>query len=535
MDLRRLLAIVRRWYLLLIVGVLVAGAGAYGITSIQPKVFEARATLIVGQSLTSASPDYTQLLTSQELSATYAAVATTGPVLDAVISQLGLDTSPDELSRRVRAEAPASSTLLTISAQDNDPSKAAAIANATAQQLVAASTAIQGRQEDIQASVDADLAATQAQIVTTQDRITQLSSQATRTAAEDTELATLESRLVTLRSTYATLLGFSSASATNLISIVDPAVAPPEPISPRPLLNTLVAAILGLLITGAIVLLVEYLTDALRNAEDVEEATGMPTLGSIGRMKPADGRREMYQLAVLLYPRSTISEAYRTLRANLEFSSIDTPIRSLLVASARSGEGKTVTSANLALVFAQAGRTVLLVDGDLRKPGIHAVFNLPNTQGLTTLLRGDPKQLDEIAQATEEPNLRVLTTGPLPPNPGELLGSHRMRTFLDHAKSVVDLVVLDSPPLQVFADAPILGSLVDGTVVVIDAGHSRRRSVRLGREALARAGANVLGSVLNRVAQKDHTGYGYEYGGYFNKDATPLAAGADESAGPAAP
>lgn len=525
MDLMRTLAIVRRWLPLLIASMVLAAVAAYGISTIQQKTYEAKATLIVGQSLSSSSPDYTQLLTSQQLSTTYAAVATTRPILEAVISKLGLSMTPDDLLKQVSATAAGGSTLLTISATDSDPDRAAAIANAMAERLVATSSAIQGRAADIQASIDADLSATQQQIVATQSRITALSNQATLTAGEETELATLQGRLVTLRSTYATLLGFSSASATNLISIVEPAAAPQTPISPRPLLNTLVAGLVGLLIAAGVVFLVEYLNDSLRNPEEVEEATGLSTLGTIGRMRSADGRREMYQLSVLLYPRSPVTEAYRTLRTNLEFVSIDKPINSLLVASGRPGEGKTVTSANLALVFAQAGKRVLLIDADLRKPGAHAVFNLPNAEGLTTLLRGDAVQLDQIAQATEQENLRVLTTGPLPPNPAELLSSLRMRAVLEHAESVTDLVILDSPPIQAFADTAILGSLAAGTLLVIDAGRSRRRNVRLSREALARAGASVLGIVLNRAPQQASTGYGFEYGDYYIADAQAVQGG----------
>ena len=203
-----MLAIGRRWFLLLIAGVLVAAAGAYAITSIQQKTFEAKATLIVGQSLTSASPDYTQLLTSQELSATYAAVATTRPILEAVHQPARARHDPGRAAARVGAAAPAGSTLLTISAQDNDPKPGGSHRE---RDRPAAGGRLDGHPGPAKRTsrhpIDADLAATQAQIVTTQGRITQLSGQATRTAAEDTELATLESRLVTLRSTYATLLG----------------------------------------------------------------------------------------------------------------------------------------------------------------------------------------------------------------------------------------------------------------------------------------------------------------------------------------
>jgi capsular exopolysaccharide synthesis family protein len=228
----------------------------------------------------------------------------------------------------------------------------------------------------------------------------------------------------------------------------------------------------------------------------------------------------MYRLALLLYPRSAAAEGFRTLRTNLEFASVDSPIGTLLVTSAMPGEGKTVTAANLAIVFAQAGRRVLLVDADLRKPGVHTPFNIVNGRGLTTMLRGVDTDVASLAHLTEEDNLRVLTAGPLPPNPAELLGSQRMRAVMDLLKADADLVIFDSPPLEAVTDSAILSSLVDGTLLVVDTARSRRRAVRLAREALERAGANVLGAVLNRVPAPSGVGYDY-YGGYHGAGSPP--------------
>ncbi len=514
MDLRRQIAIIRAWFPLLVVSVLLAGGAAYLFSSLQPKVYEAKATLIVGQSLSAVNPDLNQLLVSQRLSTTYATVATKRPILDSVIQRLGLGVTSDELSKHVHADAPLDSTLLTITAQDTDPSRAAAIANALAAQLIAASPAIQGRQVEFQDSINADLKATQAQIDATQAQVETLTGLTERTAAQDAQLATLEGRLVSLRSTYATLLSFSSSNASNLLSVVEPAVPSEAPVSPRPLLNTLLAAVLGLLIAGAVMVVSVYLDDAIKDPDQVQEVAGLATFGAIAAMNGGKDLSEMYRLAALLYPRSAAAEAYRTLRTNIEFSSIDAPIRTLLVTSSMPGEGKTVTAANLAVVFAQAGRRVLLVDADLRKPGVHLVFNIPNAHGLTTLLRSDEGRLDAIAQATEQENLRILTTGPLPPNPAELLGTPRMRAILEKLKAGADLVIFDSPPLQAVTDSAILSSFLDRTVLVIDARRSRRPAVRLGREALARAGATVLGAVLNRIPARAQADANY-YGGYY--------------------
>ena len=234
-------------------------------------------------------------------------------------------------------------------------------------------------------------------------------------------------------------------------------------------------------------------------------------------MKGDKARKEIYRLAVLLYPRSGIAEAYRALRANIEFASVDGTIGTLLVTSAVPGEGKTVTAANLAVAFAQAGRHVLLVDADLRKPGAHLMFGLPNAHGLTSMLLNTELSLGDIAQITEVANLRVLTTGPLPPNPAELLGSQRMRALLERLKASEDLLIFDGPPLGAVTDSALLSSFLDGTIMVIDTARGRRRAVRSGREALTRAGANVLGAVLNRVPARAHSDADY-YGSYYSAE-----------------
>ena len=518
MELRRLITIARAWFPLLVASVVLALGAAFVISNALPKSYEAKATLLVGQSLSAANPGYDQLLVSQRLSTTYAALATKRPILDAVISELGLEGSADELAKRVKANAPLDSTLLTLSAQDTDPARAAAIANALAARLLAASTAITGRQAEIQESIDADLKATQDQIGVAQAAADALAALPKRTAAQEAELASLEERVVSLRSTFATLLPFVSGSASNLLTIVEPATVPLDAVSPKPLQNAVIAVLLGLLLAGGVIAVAEILNDRIADPDAVLDSTGLSTLGTIARMQGDTDRSEMYRLAAILYPRSSVAEAYRMLRTQIDFSSVDTPIRTLLVTSSAPGEGKTVTAANLAVVFAQTGRKVLLVDADLRKPGAHLVFDLQNAHGLTTLLRSDDVSLDEVAQTTEQANLRILTTGPLPPNPAELIGSQRMRTIVDRLMAGSDLVIFDSAPLQAVTDAAILSSFLDSTVLVIDARRSKRRLVRGARSALTKAGANVIGAVLNRITSRASSDYSGYYGGYDEAD-----------------
>lgn len=521
----------------MVAATVLAGGTAFVVSSLQQKTYEAKAILIVGQSLSAANPDYNQLLVAQGLSTTYAAIAETRPILEKVIDALGLDDSSRELADRVQVDVPRGSTLMTISVRHPNPARAAAIANELGAQLIAASPAIRGRDTALQESIDRDLAAIEDQIQTTQTRIRDLTDLETRTPAQTAELRDLEDQLITLRSTFATLLPLSSASASNVLTVVEPAVAPTVPVSPLPLLNTLLAAALGLLVVAGIAFVTEQLDDSIKDADEVREVTGLSNLGTIAQIKGDRVRSEIYRMVTLLYPRSSIAESYRALRVNVEFASVDAPLHTLLVTSAAPGEGKTTTASNLAVAFAQAGRRVLLVDADLRWPGVQKFFNLPNVHGLTTLLRGEETDVNAVAQPSEQANLRILTTGHLPPNPAEQLGSQRMQVVLGLLRQSADLIIFDSPPLQAVADAAVVSAFTDATLLVIDAGHSRRRHVRMASATLTRAGARVLGVVLNRVTAEQSFHY---YPGHLGEsdagppDRPPVPAGSPGPSGSSA-
>ncbi len=530
MDLRRLLGIIRTWLPLLVVAAVLAGAAGFVVSSLQPKVYAAQASLIVGESLSNANPNESQLAVSQSLAASYAAIAKSRPLLEKVSSDINGALSPAELNDMIAVAADSDVPLLSISVEDTDPARAAAIANSLANALIAASPTVQGREQTFSESIDAALADTEALIQSTDARVSQLAAQDVRTPAEEDELRSLEQRQVDLRASYATLLGYSSADASNRISIVESAVPSTNAVGPRTLLNTLLALAIGLAAAFAVAFVVEQLDDTVKDPETVQEITGLSTLGTITRLKSQRGRSEIYRLVALLYPRSSAAEAYRALRSNVEFASVDAPVRSLLVTSSTRAEGKTTTSCNLAVVFAQAGKRVLLVDADLRRPGVHVMFNTANETGLTTLLRESSTSIDSVAQETEDPNLRVITTGPLPPNPAELLGSMRMRSVVASLLASADIVIFDSPPVHSLADAAVLSSLVDGTLVVVSAGRSRRRWIQITMQTLLRAGANVLGVVLNRVPAKSELGYG----GYYGREPVADAAGTGAASASAA-
>lgn len=520
MDHRRQIAILRGYLPLLIASALVAGGVAFLVSSALGKVYEAKATLIVGQSLSATNPDYTQLLVSQRLSATYVEVAVSRPILTRVISALGLNESVNDLVKQVVAFAAPDSTIITITVQDSVASRAASIANAVSKELVDATPSIQDSGTAVQESIKADLTATQTAISSAQAEVARLTALTTPTAADLARIDVLQARLISLRSLYASLVTLSSGSAANLVSVVEPAVAPTNPVSPRPALNALVAALLTLVLVFGVMYGREYFKDSVQDPNAVDEVTGMSTLGSIPSLATLRGRSEIYHLVALLYPRSAGAEAYRALRTNMEFAALDNPIRTLLITSANPGEGKTVTASNLAIVFAQTGRRVLLVDADLRKPGIHAIFNLKNEEGLTTLLRRDDLTLASVARESEVPGLRILTTGSVPAYPAELLGSRRMQTVLERMIAETDLVVLDGPPLLAVTDSVIMSSYASATLLVIDADRSRRRAVSRASEALTRSGARILGAVINRVPAHLQSELG-SYHDYYDETETP--------------
>ncbi|ARK32465.1 CpsD/CapB family tyrosine-protein kinase [Halalkalibacter krulwichiae] len=193
---------------------------------------------------------------------------------------------------------------------------------------------------------------------------------------------------------------------------------------------------------------------------------------------------------------SPISEQYRTIRSNIAFSAVDREIKTILVTSAGPGEGKSTTAANLAVVMAQTGQSVLMIDADMRKPTAHYTFSTPNLTGLTNVLTKQ-SSLEQAIQETKIENLSLLTCGPIPPNPAELLNSRMMGLILERAQEMFDVIILDSPPVMAVTDAQILSSKCDGTVLVVSSGKTEREGVKKAKELLQKANAHILGAVLN--------------------------------------
>jgi protein-tyrosine kinase len=217
-------------------------------------------------------------------------------------------------------------------------------------------------------------------------------------------------------------------------------------------------------------------------------------------------------LIALTDPKSAASEAFRTLRTNIQFAGLDQPCRSIVVTSAGPGEGKTMSVANFGVVVAQAGARVCVIDSDLRRPSLHRLFGVDNARGLTTALV-EGLSFAEVVQPSQIPNLSLLPSGPLPPNPAELVGSHRMRDSLQAATESFDLILCDSPPVMAVGDATALAALCDGVVLVIQVGRTAHDLIRRVADQIEAVKGRILGVLLNR-ADPRRDGYYYAYEAY---------------------
>ncbi|WP_163194450.1 CpsD/CapB family tyrosine-protein kinase [Clostridium thermarum] len=217
-------------------------------------------------------------------------------------------------------------------------------------------------------------------------------------------------------------------------------------------------------------------------------------------------------------PKSRAAEAFRTLRTNLQFSNLDASVKSIVVTSSGPSEGKSTILINLAITIAQSGKKVIIVDCDLRKSTVHKKLGLPNSEGLTNLLIQD-KKFEELILPTNVPNLFVLTSGPTPPNPAELLGTKKMKALLSELNKVFDMVLIDAPPVIAVTDAQILSTLVDGTMIVTSYGTTEKFGLAKTKELLDKVGAKILGVVINKVPEKsEHYYYGRYYENYYKSN-----------------
>ena len=511
MALQQYFAVVKKWWWLMVASMLVAAVSSYLAVSRVPRIYQATTTVMVGQSLSKANPTGQDFYISQQLAQTYVNLVWRQPILKGAAEGLGLPYIP--WAGNVSARTVPGTQLLEISVRDTVPQRARALADEIAHQLIlqtpTESTEDQTRYAFVQAqlqNLEANIQAAEEEIETEQAKLDAANS-ARAIQQYQNNIFALQQKLGSYQSTYASLLQ-TEQGGTNYISVIEPATTPTWPISPRVMETVMLAAAIGLILALGGAFLIEFLDDTVKTPDDVTRATNLPMLGAIARI---EGQEYDEKLIPLRQPRSPISEAYRALRTNIQFSSVDRPVRTLLVTSSDPAEGKSITLANLAVVMAQSGRSVIVVDSDLRRPTQHKIFGLNNHHGLSNATLESSSSLLEYIQPTQIENLRIVTSGPLPPNPADLLGSERMVAIIEELKSRADLVLFDSPPVLAVTDAAVLSTKVDGVLLVHNAGHTRCAMARRAVEELRRVDANLLGVVLNRLSLRRGSYYYPQY------------------------
>ena len=309
-------------------------------------------------------------------------------------------------------------------------------------------------------------------------------------------------------SDYQYQIGIAEAMTLTDIRIVDPAMLPDKPASPKVMYNAVLGAFLGVVVGLVLVFLLEYIDDSIRTREDLEEVWDIPHLGVVPQIRPGEGK-----FIHTLNPKAPLSEAYRTIRHNILYASFENPPQTLMITSSIPGEGKSTTCANLAASAAMEGKHVLVIDTDFRKPNQHRLWQADNTSGFTAYLAGQ-LPLEECIRHDVVPGLDLLPSGMVPPNPAKLIESTRLRETLEGLRERYDLIFLDSPPVLVVNDAAALARVVDAYVLVVESMGVSRRMLADARTRIEVVGVPPVGAVMNKL-DFGTAGYGYYYK-YYN-------------------
>jgi capsular exopolysaccharide synthesis family protein len=512
-ELRRCITIVLKWWWLLILATVLGAGIGYWVSQLQPRVYKASTALIVGQSIEATVLDTREIQASERLALTYASIALRQPVLQGIVDRLNLAETWQELKARVSVVPVEGTQLLEITVVASSPEEARVTADELAHQLILQSpTALQNREKDeAQSLARQRLEDLQAKISAGQAKREELEAGMSSLISIEqvqelqAEINDLDLLITNWENNFTELWTFvASESSPNSLEVVEPAQASPEPVRPRVKLNTLLAGMISLLLALGFIFLVEYLDNTLKSADDLSQLLGLTVLGTVGRI---EGKQYQEKVIASHNPFSPVSEAYRMIRGNIRFMSVDRPAKIIMVTSPMPGEGKSTTAANLGVVMAQAGLKTIIIDADLRQATQHQIFQIQNLNGLTDLLCSPELKIEGFLKQTKIPNLYLIPCGVFPPNPSELLGSQRMGQLLDSLKELSDVVIFDSPPVVSVSDAAVLSHRVDGVVLVIKAKKTRQDMARQAILNLQQAGAHILGAVLNHVSKKE--------GGYY--------------------
>ena len=487
-----------KWWWLIIAATSLAIVTTYIAAQRQTLVYEARTTLAVGRTIFNLNPISGDLYLGQQLAGIYANLAQRGQIQKSTMDALGLDTLPEHIIHTLP-----NTQFIEIAVTDTYPDRAQIVANELAHQLILLGpTNPQQDDQERQLFVQEQLDYLEMKIEETQDEIeikqTELAGITSARQIADTQetITALQDKLNDLQSNYVAFLADTQQDATNIISVIEPAIVPSEPVGPSTPLLVALSAIIGFTLGAGAAYLLEYLDDTLQTRDDVERVLDLPVLGYIPRTKRLASKGEE---GILLFeePNSAEAEYFRLLQTSLRFAWGEKTPKSILVTSLGPGDGKTTIAVNLAAAFAKSGKQVLLVDADLRRSKVHQFAKIPNELGLSEAFN---ENLDpaKMAHSVDDSRLKIVTSGSPVENPMEILDSIKLLKILANLEGEADLVIFDGAPLPL-PDALVLASKLDGVLIVVRLGQVKETNASVILDQLKRAQANLLGVVLNRV------------------------------------
>ncbi|MDW7760890.1 MAG: polysaccharide biosynthesis tyrosine autokinase [Acidobacteriota bacterium] len=507
LDLQPYLALAWHWAWLFILAALLGGAAGYLNSRRQIPIYASSTTVMIDAAPTSRAADYSSIYLSERLSDTYSILMLNRPILEKVREELGmtdLETQGIEINKIPNTQ------LLNIRVLHADRKLAAEIANKLVEVFGQEVVKMQSERYAVsKASLQSQITDMEEQLEETAGQIRQIRNEAER--------ANLEQKQTLYKQIYSNLLmsleQVRLAEAQTISNIVQVESAlPGGQVSPRVRRSAIQAALFGLLLAVGLVFGLNFLDNTVKNPDVLSRRLGLSTLGMIASHETRPG-----QVVTIKHPRSPVSEAFRALRTNVRFAGVDRPLRKLMVTSPMHEEGKTTISANLAVVLAQSGERVTLVDSDLRRPMVHKTLGLRDGTGLSGLFVQDTPDIEKAMTPAGIAGLRAVLSGALPPNPSELLGSNKMKEILDRMLESSDIVILDTPPIMSVTDAAVLASQVDAVLVVFRPGATKTSVLTQAVEQLRLVNANLIGLVANNVNMA-RVGYNtYYYRRYYSK------------------
>ena len=511
MDLSQYINPLLKWWWLLLLSMGVAAVSSFLAVLNQPNTFQAHTTLMIGSFIQDPNPNSNEYYLAQQLASTYADIANRELIQGETQQALGLPFLPINLTKAIP-----NTSLIEISVTDTDPERAQLVANELSTQLIKHSpSGINPEDEGRQKFVADQLDTLQQQIKDTQSEIEKLQEQyAALTSARQisdvqSQINTLQQKQTSLQLNYASLLANTQKGATNTLTVIEPAGLPTTPTGPnRPIVVVLAAAI-GLSLAGMAAYGMEAIDTSVKSADELTKLVKIPILGLIGNIPNTNNNEQ--SIYVLEEPRSPISDGFRLLRTNLEFLNLNNAFQIILVTSADVSDGKSAIAVNLAASIVQKkDKKVILIDGDLRRPSLHKALAVPNQNGLSDICLGNVP-ISEAIISGEYEDLKFIPAGTPPPSPVELLSSTIMLRTLEEIRTMADLIIIDSPPIYL-ADTVVLSGLVDGVIVVVDIGHTKKKTLLNLITQVEKTGAKIIGIVANRAPESEsHYADHYHY------------------------